>query len=302
MPDSATAASSTTPKTWLITGCSSGFGSALALAVLASGDKVICTARNPSTLAHLTKLGAISLSLDLTSPPATIQATIASSITDHGPIDYLVNNAGVVTIGTVESYTAAELQEHFTVNVFSHINIAQAVLPHMRTRRSGVIANVGSIAGWGGGPCLGAYCAGKHALAAFSLSLRKEVASFGITVTCVELGYFRTGILEDGRAFEAKRSIPEYEDLMRVARGGLKGISGKQPGDPKKGAELVVEMLSGRGRGVGRVLPERWVVGRDAVAFVEAALKRGEDMLEGWREVVSTTDCNDVDPNKDMLM
>ena len=172
----------------------------------------------------------------------------------------------------------------------------------MRSRRSGVIANIGSIAGWGGGPSLGAYCASKHALAAFSLSLQQEVASFGITVTCVELGYFRTGILEDGKAFEAKKVIPEYEDLMRVARGALKGTSMKQPGDPKKGAELVVEMLSGRGRGVGRVLPGRWAVGRDAVSFVEAALKRGEDMLEGWREVVSTTDCDDVDPSKDMIM
>jgi len=302
MSTSATTASHLTPKTWLITGCSRGFGSALALAALTSGDKVICTARNPQALSHLTNLGAIPLIIDLTSPPTIIQATITSAITDHGPIDYLVNNAGVVTIGTVESYTLAELQEHFTINVFSHITIAQAILPHMRSRRSGVIANIGSIAGWGGGPSLGAYCAGKHALAAFSLSLQQEVASFGIAVTCVELGYFRTGILEDGRAFEAKKVIPEYEDLMRVARGGLKGSSWKQPGDPKKGAELVVEMLSGKGRGAGRVLPGRWVVGRDAVAFVEAALKRGEDMLEGWREVVSTTDCDDVDPSKDMFM
>ena len=89
---------------------------------------------------------------------------------------------------------------------------------------------------------------------------------------------------------------------MRVARGGLKEFSWKQPGDPKKGAELVVEMLSGKGRGAGRVLPGRWVVGRDAVAFVEAALKRGEEMLEEWREVVSTTDCDDVDPSKEMFM
>jgi len=124
------------------------------------------------------------------------------------------------------------------------------------------------------------------------------VASFGITVTCIELGYFRTRILEDGRTFEAKKVIPEYEDFIGAARGALKGYSGKQSGDPKKGAELVFEMLSGRGRGAGRVLPGRWVVGRDAVSFVEAVLKRGEDMLEGWREVVSTTDCDDVNPSK----
>jgi len=172
----------------------------------------------------------------------------------------------------------------------------------MRSRRSGVIANIGSIAGWGEIPGLGVYCAGKHALAAFSLSLQQEVAPFGITVTCIELGYFRTAILEDGKTFESEKVIPEYEDFIGAARGTLRGYSGKQPGDPKKGAELVVEMLSGRGRGAGRVLPGRWVVGRDAVAFVEAALKRGEDMLEGWREVVSTTDCDDVDPSKDMLM
>ncbi|RPB00999.1 NAD(P)-binding protein [Choiromyces venosus 120613-1] len=291
-----------TPKTWLITGCSSGFGSALALAVLASGDKLICTARNTTALTHLTKLGAVALALDLTSPPATIQAIITSAVTDHGPIGYLVNNAGVITIGALESYTAAEIQEHFTINVFSHITVMQAILPHMRSRRSGVIANIGSIAGWGGGPGLAAYCASKHALAAFTLSLQQEVASFGVTVTCVELGYFRTGILEDAKAFEPKKVIPEYDDLMRGARGALKGVSWKQPGDPKKGAELVVEMLSGRGRGVGRVLPGRWVVGRDAIAFVEASLKRGQDMLDGWREVVSTTDYDDVDPTKEVFM
>ncbi|CUS13049.1 unnamed protein product [Tuber aestivum] len=279
MSTSTATASSATPKLWLITGCSRGFGSALALEVLASGDKVICTARNPSVLAHLTKLGAIPLSLDLTFPPAIIQATITSAITDHGPIDYLVNSAGVTTIGAVESYTPAELQEHFTINVFSNITIAQAVLPYMRSQRSGVIANIGSIAGWGGSACLGAYSAGRHALAAFGLSLQQEVTNFGITVTCIELGCFRTGVLGDGDALGVRGAINECEDLMRAARGGLKGMSWEQSDDSKKGAELVFEMLSGRGRGAGRVLPGRWIVGVDAIALIDAALKSGEDML-----------------------
>ncbi|PWW73793.1 NAD(P)-binding protein [Tuber magnatum] len=267
MSASSTVTSSATSKTWLITGCSSGFGSALALAVLASGDKAICTACDRSTLEHLTKRGAVPISLHLTSDPAVIQAIITNAITNHGPIDYLVNNAGATMTGTVESYAPAELQEHFTINVFSNITIAQAVLPYMRSQRSGVVANIGSTAGWGGGACLGAYSAGRHALAALSLSLGEQVGGFGITVTCIELGYFCTGILEDGGALEVEEVIPEYEDL--------EGISWEQGDDSKKVAELVVEMLSGRGRGVGRAVPGWWVVGVDAVSLVDAALEGG---------------------------
>ena len=170
------------------------------------------------------------------------------------------------------------------------LNVLRAVLPHMRSRRSGTIANLGSIGGWVGTPTAGIYCATKASCTVISESLRSEVADLGITVTAIEPGYFRTNFLGGGHQIVAEKRISDLENTTKETRMRLEAYNGKQPGDPKKGAKIIVEALTGTGRCVGKKLPPRLALGNDAVKYIGGVIDTNKKSLEQWAGLVSMTD------------
>jgi NAD(P)-dependent dehydrogenase (short-subunit alcohol dehydrogenase family) len=181
-------------QTWMITGCSTGFGRALADLLLSRGERVVATARKPETLADLVAPHgerALALELDVTQPE-DIAAALAAATERFGAIDVLVNNAGYGGLGTVEDGSIEEARAMFETNFFGTLAMIKAVLPEMVARRAGQIVNIGSVAGQIGFPSLSNYSASKFALAGLSESLGAEVAPLGITVTLAELGPFAT--------------------------------------------------------------------------------------------------------------
>jgi len=288
----------TSQKVWLITGTSSGLGQEIARAALKKGDIVVATARDPSKLSKLASLGAITdYALDVTSPDAVLSETISRITSDprtHGRIDILVNNAGYILTGAVEECSAAEVQATFNTNVFGQLAVLRAVLPVMRAQKSGVVANLGSIGGWRGTPAAGLYCATKACAFILSESLRDEVKHMGIKVTCIEPGYFRTNFLAPGHKTRAEKVIEDYAaGASGGTHGALEAYDRKQPGDPTKAAQLIVEALTGTGSCQGKELPTRFVVGKDAYGMVKDVVEQHVGALEEWKGLTTATDCDD---------
>lgn len=280
----------TSPKVWLITGCSSGFGSTIATLALQRGDTVIATARTLTKLSHLSTLGATILALDVTSPDSTISSVIATAIAQHGRIDILVNNAGAVLEGAIEETSDAEAKANFDVNVFGTLAVTRAVLPYMRAARSGVIAGLGSVGGWHGSVGCGVYCSTKWALAGIFDALKAEVKHLGIEVTLIEPGYFRTDLLAKGNKVVAEREIEDFKPVMEPLRRAFEEYNHNQPGDPVKGSQLIVEALTHSGRCEGRTLPWRLGMGSDYVKTVEGILEAEKRELDEWRDLSLSTD------------
>ncbi|KAI5814559.1 3-oxoacyl-reductase [Pyronema omphalodes] len=278
-------------KVWLITACSSGFGREMTLAALARGDKVIATARDPKKLSELAERGATTMALDVTSSDEVLKGVIAEAVNVYGRIDVLVNNAGYILQGAVEECSSKEIFDQFNTNVFGALAVLRAVLPYMRARRSGVIANMGSIGGWNGHVNAGLYCSSKFALAALSMSLKGELEHLGIEVTCIEPGYFRTNFLSSGHRNKAENEIQDYADATEPVAKGLDAYNKNQPGDPVKGAKVIVEALSGD---YGKKLPARLALGSDAVKFIDGVIENSRTTLEEWAPLVRNTDCGDV--------
>ncbi|KAE8394077.1 hypothetical protein ETB97_003947 [Aspergillus alliaceus] len=280
-------------RIWFITGCSSGLGRQIAIAAAQTGDKVVATSRDPSKLNDLQTLGIIPTKLDV-SNESEIKSVVDTVESTIGPIDILINNIGYILEGAVEECSNDEVLAQFDTNVFAQLRVLRAVLPYMRARRSGVVANIGSIGGWHGEAAAGLYCASKAAVAIYTEALAAELAPLGVRVTCVEPGYFRTGFLTPGHRVVAGSRILDLEATTRLMREGLAAYSLRQPGDPVKGARVLVEALTLSGRCEGRELPVRLALGRDSLTAIGGSLTREREMLDGWGEIVASTDCDDV--------
>ncbi|KAJ3284265.1 hypothetical protein HK104_010024 [Borealophlyctis nickersoniae] len=282
------------PRVWLITGCSSGFGRELVTAALAKGDKVIATARSTSKIADLVEVGAATLRLDVTDSAEEIQKVVAEAINVYGHIDILVNNAGFLVEGAIEETSPTELYTLFNTNVFGLCTVTTAILPHMRARKSGVIANMGSIGGWNGTPVAGPYCATKFALEGLTEALRAEVAHLGIDVCLIEPGYFRTDLLRPGNRLFTQARIQDYDPAVESVRAALNEYNGKQPGDPVKGAKVIVDVLTKSGAAAGREIPVRLPLGSDALVHIKKKCDDTVALLEEWRDVIASTDHEDT--------
>ncbi len=235
---------STKSKTFLITGVSTGFGRALSEAALAAGHTVVGTLRNDTALAEFEALApgkAIGILLDVTDNAAIVPA-IDKVEREVGPIDVLVNNAGYGHEGLLEESTMDDLRHQFEVNVFGPVALMKAVLPHMRQRRRGHIINITSMGGLMTLPGISLYHGSKFALEGISESVGKEVESFGIHVTAVEPGGFRTDWA--GRSMvRVERSIADYDAVFEPIRQRRLNYSGKQAGDPKKAAAAMLTLV-----------------------------------------------------------
>ena len=232
-------------RVWLITGANSGFGRAIAEAAVAAGDVVVATARRVTALdglaaAHPGQVDA--LPLDVTDA-AAIDATVEDVIARHGRIDVLVNNAGRTHVGAAEETTDAELRDLFEVHVFGPAALTRAVLPHMRSRRSGAIVQISSMGGQLSFAGFAAYSATKFALEGMSEALADEVRPLGIKVLIVEPGAFRTGLFG---SHSASAPIPDYAGTVGRTRQMIEAGAGTQPGDPAKAAAAILTALDAR--------------------------------------------------------
>ncbi|HEL7748821.1 oxidoreductase [Stenotrophomonas sp. CCNWLW162] len=269
----------------LITGASSGFGRALAQQALLAGHRVVGTVRNETarhafeTLAPGRALGRL---LDVTDT-AAINALVTDIETNVGSIDVLVNNAGYGHEGILEESTLAELRHQFEVNVFGPAALIKAVLPHMRTRRRGHILNITSMGGFITLPGIAWYCGSKFALEGISEVLGKEVAPFGIHVTAVAPGSFRTDWAGRSMA-RAPRSIEDYDALFDPIRSAREAKSGHQLGDPVKAAQAMLQIID------SDAPPSHLLLGSDALQLVRAKLDTMAKSTDAWEQLSRSTD------------
>lgn len=274
-----------TEMKFLITGVSSGFGRAFALAALAAGHTVMGTVRNESAKKDFEDLAigrAIAVVLDVTDFSA-IDAKVAEMTEKIGPIDVLVNNAGYGHEGTLEESPLEEMRCQFDVNVFGAVAMIKAVLPSMRERRSGHIINITSMGGFITMPGIAYYCGSKFALEGISETLAKEVAGFGVKVTAVAPGSFRTDWA--GRSMvRSPRHIQDYDALFDPVRGARQEKSGKQLGDPAKAAEILLKIANAPDA------PMHLLLGSDAVALVKNKIAAMSDEMKSWESVSASTD------------
>ncbi|OUI79684.1 oxidoreductase, partial [Acetobacter tropicalis] len=227
-------------KTFFITGANSGFGLAIAQAVLEAGHRVIGTVRSQAArVSLLEQLPDVRVVLCDVTEFDLIPAIVAQAEEDHGPVDVLINNAGYGHEGILEESPLEEMRDQFDVNVFGAVAIAKAFLPRFRERRSGFIVNVTSMGGLITMPGISYYCGSKFALQGISDVMRAEMAPFGVHVTALCPGSFRTDWA--GRSMvRTERSIKHYDDLFDPIRAARHEKDGKQLGNPAKLAATVL--------------------------------------------------------------
>lgn len=273
-----------TPKTFLITGVSSGLGRAFAAAVLDAGHRVIGTVRrdgDAETFAALAPDRACPLVLDVTDFDA-IPAAVANAERQAGPVDVLVNNAGYGHEGVLEESSMDDLERQFAANVFGPVAMMKAVLPGMRERRRGHIINITSMGGFITMPGISFYCGSKFALEGISEALGKEVAGFGIRVTALAPGQFRTDWA--GRSMDrTPRSISDYDAVMDPIRAARQAKSGNQPGDPARAAQALLALVEAPNP------PARLFLGDDALGLVEQKLDAMKAEITAWDALSRST-------------
>lgn len=277
---------------WLITGTSYGLGRDMTLAALRRGDRVIATARARSfdKLADLKAQGADVLELDVTAPLETLHEVARKAVAIHGRVDVVVNNAGYIETGALEEMTPEETLDQFKTNVFGPLNVNRAFLPYMRARKTGTIVWIGSVGGWRGSAGFGLYSSTKYAVRSLAESLHKEIAPLGLRSLCFELGYFRTAFLAAGHRGAEKARIDDYREISEKIIPGLASRNGKQPGDPKKGVEVMIDVVRGEGVAAGRPTPVAIGLGSDYYRDVKSILEGKLQELEEWKDVTTSTD------------
>ena len=277
-------------KVWLITGCSTGFGRALAEAVLKKGDFLLATARKPEQLRALIQHypeTAKAVRLDVTLPQ-DVQAAVDTAIATFGRIDVLVNNAGHGLIAALEEVSDADIHQQFETNFFGALRLMRAVLPVMRQQGSGHIVNMSSTAGLVGFGGSSLYCGAKFALEGTSEALAKEVESFGVKVTLIEPGAFRTDF--NGRSLAAaEQSIDVYAPVSGGSLQWFKQMDGKQPGNPRLAAQAIIQAVESPHP------PMRLALGTDAMSLIHEKLKWVKTDLDAWQQVTVSTDYTDRD-------
>ena len=271
--------------TWLITGCSTGLGRALAEAVLAHGDNAVVTARDVAKVQDLADAypdTAIAVMLDVTDD-AQVTAAVGAAEARFGVVDVLVNNAGYGYRAAVEEGEDGPVHQLFDTHVFGTVRTIKAVLPGMRARRSGTIVNLSSI---GARICPEGsvyYAAVKAAIEALTLSLRKEVAPLGIDVMVVEPGAFRTDFA-DRSLTQSVEPIADYAQTAGKRRKEHDTVHGKQQGNPVKAAAALITAVE------SDEVPYMLLLGNDASDGFRAALDALRTEVDAWESISRSTD------------
>ncbi|MGC4961332.1 oxidoreductase [Gordonia sp. DT101] len=271
--------------TWLITGCSSGLGRALAESVLEHGDNAVVTARDVSKVQDLVDRHpdtALAVALDVTDS-SQVTAAVSAATEGFGGVDVLVNNAGYGYRAAVEEGEDGPVQQLFDTHVFGTARTIKAVLPGMRARRAGTIINISSIGARMSPAGSGYYSAVKAAIEALTLSLRREVSPLGIRTIVVEPGAFRTDFA--GRSLtQSADAIADYADTAGKRRIENDTVHGTQPGDPAKAAAALITVAESADP------PYFLALGSDAAAAVRSSLDALAVDIEKWDELTRSTD------------
>lgn len=277
-------------KTWLITGASRGFGLEIARAALETGDSVVATARKTAPIldalpGHEGRLH--TLALDVTQP-AAVDAAVQEAIAAFGRLDVLVNNAGYGQLGAFEEISRDDVQRQFETNVIGVFDVTRAVLPTMRRQRGGHVITISSIAGISGGAGSSIYSATKHAVGGWSEALANEVAPFGIKVTCVYPGRFRTDFLDRSSVRFGSIPIADYAEFSDRRMRSLDENNHLQAGDPIKFAKAIVALAHNDAPPVW--LPAGSEAYRAFVAKADALRGNAED----WKSITFSLDVEEA--------
>jgi len=273
-------------KVWFVTGASKGLGLALVKQLLAKGYAVAATSRS---LGDLTKAvgnadrAFLPLAVDLKSEDS-IRAALAQTVKQFGRVDVVVNNAGYGQMGALEELSDAEARANYEINVFGLLHVIRHAMPYLREQRSGHILNISSVGGITGNfPGCGVYCSTKFAVEGLSESLAAEVKRFGVNVTIVEPGYFRTEFLTAGSLGLPKNELVAYEEVRTSLQLHTQQINHNQPGDPDKAATAMIDIT-----GVANP-PLRLALGEDAYAMIHAKIDALRAELDQWKAVTVST-------------
>jgi NAD(P)-dependent dehydrogenase (short-subunit alcohol dehydrogenase family) len=275
-----------TQKVWFVTGASQGLGLSLVKQLLDQGHRVAATSRSTEALRKAVGTGSaalLPLAVDLKTE-ASVEQAIAQTVARFGPIDVVVNNAGYGLAGSIEELTDEEARASFDVNVFGALNVIRQVMPFLRKQRSGHIFNISSIGGFFGSfPGWGIYCATKFAVEGFSESLAAEVKPFGVKVTVVAPGYFRTNFLTPGSLNVPAHPIEDYQDVRASQEMHQHQMNGNQPGDPEKAVAAIIRMAAEPNP------PLHLFLGQDAHDLAYGKIAAVQQDLETWRAVGTAT-------------
>ena len=272
-------------KVWLITGAARGLGRSVAEAVLAAGDRLVATARDPSRLADLENRYGDQLrtaELDVTDADAA-RAAVQTAIGRFGRLDVLINNAGFGHVAPFEQMPEDDFRSQIDTNFYGVVYLTRAVLPIMRRQRSGHIINVSSVGGRIGVPGLSAYQAAKWAVGGFTEVLAQEVAPFGIKVVSLEPGGMRTGWGEIARD-HMPELLPDYIPSVGAVNEMLAGHIGNEAGDPGKVAQVILRLAAHDSP------PAHLLLGSDALQYFGRADAARNAAAEQWRNVSLSTD------------
>lgn len=269
-------------KTWFITGISRGFGLELARQLIARGDTVIGTVRDGTPDVPAGPGALHVLTLDVTDRAAV--AAVVDQAFALGPIDVIVNNSGYGLLGALEAASDADIDRLFATNVFGPIAVIRAALPHLRQQGSGHIINISSIAGRAPGPGTSLYAATKFAIEGLSGSLAQELAPFGIRVTVVAPGAFRTDFLSDHSIRKSGAPDGGHGASVDQALGALDAMAGKQIGDPVRAAAAMIAAVD------AAEPPLHLLLGSDALRRAKAKLDAVMAEMNRWESVTLGTD------------
>ncbi|MCX2953706.1 SDR family oxidoreductase [Lentzea sp. NEAU-D7] len=273
------------PATWFVTGTSRGLGLELVRQLLERGDNVAATTRSTDRLlraldADTTRL--LPLAVDLRDEAAVAQA-VRNTTERFGGLDVVVNNAGYGYLAAVEETTDRDVRDMLDVQVIGVWNVLRATLPILREQRGGHVVNVSSVLGLTSVPGWGLYCAGKYALEGLTEALAAEVAEFGVKVTIVEPGYFRTDFLTTDSLALPHATTAAYPAIREMVENHL-ALQGNQLGDPVRGARLMIErVVSGEG-------PLRQILGSDSHAYATAKVQALRANLDAAARTASASD------------
>ena len=272
-----------TELTWLITGSSRGFGRALAIAALETGDQVVATARNPAQVADLVEQyhdRALAVALDVTDPAAA-RSAFEAALARFGRVDVVVNNAGYANVAPVETGPEEDFRRQFETNFWGVYNVSRAALPVLRSGGGGTIVQFSSIGGRVGGSAgIGSYQAAKFAVDGLTRALAAETGPLGIRYLVVEPGGFATDWA--GSSMQVLDIPAEYEQTV----GGMVAYrnSHAAAGDPQRAGEILVRMVRRQD------LPMHLILGSGAVEMAQSYSRRQLAEADAWAEVSRSAD------------
>ena len=270
-------------KVWFITGASKGLGLALTKLSLANGDKVIATSRNVEDFkASITEHqeNFLSLKVDITSDEE-VKNAVAKSIEKFGILDIVVNNAGYSLVGSMEEMTDKEFRKTMDVNLFGTVNVIRNVMPYLRKQQSGHIINISSNAGYVGFGNAASYNASKFAVIGLSEALAEETKQFGIKVTVVAPGQFRTSFMNKGSMVFAQNRIDVYG--LDKSEKMWTNYSGQQIGDPEKLVKILTGIVNNPNP------PLHLLLGPDTYQLVMEHRERENQEFETWKHLTLST-------------